>query len=140
DDDMGKPPEEHDLPGVFAERRAAMVTERALEWLKENRQRRFFLWAHYFDPHAPYDAPEPYKHRYAGDPYSGEIAYMDEQVGRLLDGLKQMGLAPRTLVAVFGDHGEGLGEHGEMTHGVYLYDSTLHVPFILAGPDVPRGK
>jgi choline-sulfatase len=140
DDDMGRPSEEYALPGVFAERRAALVTEHALEWLRENRQRRFFLWAHYFDPHTPYDPPEPYKHTYAGDRYSGEIAYMDEQVGRLLDGLEQIGLAQRTLVAVFGDHGESLGEHGEMTHGIYLYDSTLHVPFILAGPDVPRSK
>lgn len=140
DDNMGNQTEEDNLPGIFAERRAALVTERALEWLKENRQRRFFLWAHYFDPHAPYDPPEPYKNIYARDPYSGEIAYTDEQVGRLLEGLEQMGLQSRTLVAVFGDHGESLGEHGEMTHGVFLYDSTLHVPFILAGPGVPRGK
>jgi arylsulfatase A-like enzyme/Flp pilus assembly protein TadD len=140
DDNMGKQTEDDNLPGVFAERRGALVTERALEWLKENRQRRFFLWAHYFDPHAPYDPPEPYRHIYARDPYSGEIAYTDEQVGRLLDGLAQLGLESRTLVAVFGDHGESLGEHGEMTHGVFLYDSTLHVPFILAGPGVPGGK
>jgi len=141
DDNMGNPPGEFDnLPGVFAERRAAVVTDGALEWLKQNRQRKFFLWVHYFDPHAPYNPPEPYKRIYARDPYSGEIAYMDEQVGRLLGGLAQMGLDSRTLVAVFGDHGESLGEHGEMTHGVFLYDSTLHVPFLLAGPGVPRGK
>jgi tetratricopeptide (TPR) repeat protein len=140
DDIMGNQTEEDNLAGVFAERRAALVTERALQWLKENGQRRFFLWAHYFDPHAPYDPPEPYKQNYARDPYSGEIAYTDEQVGRLLDGLEQMGLKSRTLVAVFGDHGESLGEHGELTHGVFLYDSTLRVPFILAGPEVPRGK
>ncbi|HEU0006293.1 MAG TPA: tetratricopeptide repeat protein, partial [Terriglobia bacterium] len=113
---------------------------RALEWLQKNRQSRFFLWAHYFDPHAPYDPPEPYKQTYVRDAYSGEIAYTDEQVGRLLDGIESMGIASRTLVAVFGDHGESLGEHGEMTHGVFLYESTLHVPFILAGPGVPRGK
>jgi len=140
DDNMGNQTEEDNLPDVFAERRAALVTDRALDWLKENRQKKFFLWAHYFDPHAPYDPPEPFKHTYADDPYSGEIAYMDEQVGRLLAGLEQMGLASRTLVAVFGDHGESLGEHGEMTHGVFLYDSTLHVPFIVAGPGVPAGK
>ena len=140
DDNMGNQTEEDNLPGVFAERRATLVTERTLDWLNENRQKKFFLWAHYFDPHAPYDPPEPFKHTYAGDPYSGEIAYTDEQVGRLLAGLEQMGLASRTLVAVFGDHGESLGEHGEMTHGVFLYDSTLHVPFIVAGPGVPPGK
>jgi choline-sulfatase len=65
---------------------------------------------------------------------------MDEEVGRLLEGIERMGLQSRTLVAVIGDHGEGLGDHGELTHGVFLYDSTLHVPFILAGPEVPSGK
>jgi len=128
------------LPGVFPERRASVVTDRALEWLKQNGGKRFFLWAHYYDPHAPYDPPEPYKRQYAQDLYSGEIAYMDEQVGRLLEGLEQQGLASRTLVVVIGDHGESLGEHGEMTHGIFLYDSTTHVPFIMAGPDVPAGK
>jgi choline-sulfatase len=140
DDNTGNQTEDDTVAGVFAERRAAVVTDRALEWLAENRQKRFFLWAHYYDPHAPYDPPEPYKHIYAGDPYSGEIAYLDEHVGRLLKGLEQMGLEPRTLVAVLGDHGESLGEHGETTHGVFLYDSTLRIPFILAGPGVPRGK
>jgi choline-sulfatase len=140
DDNMGNQAEDEGIPGVFAERRAALVTDRALQWLKENRQKRFFLWAHYYDPHAPYGPPEPYKHIYAGDPYSGEIAYMDEHVGRLLSGLEQMGLESRTLVAVLGDHGESLGEHGETTHGVFLYDSTLRIPFLIAGPGVPRGK
>src|SRR5947209_8572758 len=74
DDDMGNQAEDDTIPGVFAERRAAVVTDRALGWLKENRQRRFFLWAHYYDPHVPYDPPEPYKYLYASDPYSGEIA------------------------------------------------------------------
>ena len=128
------------LPGVFPERRASVVTDRALAWLKQNGGKRFLLWAHYYDPHAPYDPPEPYKRQYAKDLYSGEIAYMDEQVGRLLDGLEQQGLGSRTLVVVIGDHGESLGEHGEMTHGIFLYDSTTHVPFIMAGPDVAAGK
>jgi len=140
DDDMGRQTEEGKLPGVFPERRASVVTDRALDWLKQNGQRKFFLWVHYYDPHAPYDPPEPYKHTYARDLYSGEIAYTDEQVGRLLDGIEQQGLRSRTLVVVIGDHGESLGEHGELTHGIFLYDSTLHVPFILAGPDVPAGK
>ena len=140
DDDMGPQTEEGRLPGVYAERRAGVVTDHALEWLKQMGQRRFFLWAHYYDPHAPYDPPEPYKHQYARDLYDGEIAYMDEQVGRLLDGLDQVGLTPRTLIIAVGDHGESLGEHGEMTHGIFLYDATLHVPLIVAGPDAPRGK
>lgn len=140
DDDMSGQSEEDKLPGVFPERRAAVVTDGALEWLKQNGRSRFFLWAHYYDPHAPYDPPEPYKHSYADDLYSGEIAYTDERVGRLLDGIDQLGLASRTLVVVMGDHGESLGEHGEMTHGIFLYDSTLHVPLIVAGPGVPAGK
>lgn len=139
DDDMASPTDEA-LPGVFPERRATVVTDRAVDWLKQNGGKRFFLWAHYYDPHAPYDPPEPYKRKYAKDLYSGEIAYMDEQVGRLLDGLDRQGLSSRTLVVVIGDHGESLGEHGEMTHGVFLYDSTTHVPLIIAGPDVPAGK
>ncbi|MGD0697939.1 MAG: sulfatase-like hydrolase/transferase [Terriglobia bacterium] len=139
DDDMTAQNEEA-LPGVFPERRAAVVTDRALDWLKQNGGKRFFLWAHYYDPHAPYDPPEPFKHIYARDLYSGEIAYMDEQVGRLLDGLNKLGLSSRTLVVAIGDHGESLGEHGEMTHGIFLYDATTHVPLIIAGPDVPAGK
>lgn len=139
DDDMSSQAEDA-LPGVYPERRAAVVTGRAIDWLKQNGQKRFFLWAHYYDPHAPYDPPEPYKHMYAKDLYSGEIAYMDEQVGRLLNWIEQAGLTSRTLITVIGDHGESLGEHGEMTHGVFLYDSTTHVPLIMAGPDVPAGK
>lgn len=139
DDDMGGSAT-HNEPAMMTERRGAVVTDRALAWLRSNRQRRFFLWAHYFDPHAPYDPPEPYKRAYAQDPYSGEIGYTDEQVGRMLQGLEQLGLASNTMVAVLADHGESLGEHGEATHGVFLYDATLHVPFLLAGPQVPRGK
>jgi arylsulfatase A-like enzyme/Tfp pilus assembly protein PilF len=140
DDDMGGETEEGKLPGVFPERRAGVVTDRALAWLKQNAHQKFFLWAHYYDPHAPYDPPEPFKQQYAQNLYDGEIAYMDEQVGRLLDGLDQLGLTSRTLVIAVGDHGESLGEHGELTHGIFLYDATLHIPLIVAGPDVPRGK
>jgi len=140
DDDMGTEREEGNLPGEFPERRASVVTDRALDWLKHNAQKKFFLWAHYYDPHAPYEPPEPYKHQYAKSPYDGEIAYTDEQVGRLLEGLGPLALTSRTLVIIVGDHGESLGEHGEATHGIFLYDATLHVPLIVAGPEVPRGK
>lgn len=140
DDDMGAQTEEGKLPGVFAERRAGVVTDRALDWLKQNSQRKFFLWAHYYDPHAPYDPPQPYRREYAKDLYDGEIAYMDAQVGRLLAGLDQLGIGSRTLIVVIGDHGESLGEHGEATHGVFLYDATLHVPLLIAGPGIAAGK
>jgi len=140
DDNMSGETGEGGLPGVFPERRASVVTDCALAWLKQNARRKFFLWAHYYDPHQPYDPPEPYKHEYAKSPYDGEIAYMDEQVGRLLAGLDQLGLTSHTLVIAVGDHGESLGEHGELTHGIFLYDATLHVPLIVAGPDVPQSK
>jgi choline-sulfatase len=140
DDDMGTQHEEGLLPGIYPERRASVVTDRALDWLQKNGEKKFFLWVHYYDPHAPYKPPEPYKHEYANDPYSGEIAYVDAQVGRLLDELSQQGLRSRTLIVVIGDHGESLGQHGEKTHGIFLYDATTHVPFIMAGPGVPSGQ
>ena len=140
DDQMTSGDLEGQLPGIFPERRAAVTTDHALDWLKLHAQERFFLWAHYYDPHEPYDPPEPYKTRYANDPYSGEIAYTDEQAGRLLEFLDQRHLRDRTLVVVIGDHGESLGSHGEMNHGIFIYDDTVHVPLILAGPEVPAAK
>ena len=137
---MGSHTEQDKRSGVFAERRASEVTDRAIEWLKQNGKRRFFVWVHYYDPHAPYDPPTPYKGAFSEDPYSGEIQYMDEQVGRLLDWVNLQGLTSRTLIVAIGDHGESLGEHGELTHGIFLYESTLHVPLIIAGPGVPTGK
>ena len=132
--------EEGKLPGVFPERRAAVTTDHALEWLKQHGKERFFLWVHYYDPHEPYEPPEPYKSQYPNDPYSGEIAYTDEQVGRLLDYLDQQNLRNRTLVIAVGDHGEGRNDHGEGTHGIFIYDDTLHVPLIIAGPGVAASK
>ncbi len=140
DDYMGKSFVEANQPGLLLERRASVVTDRAMDWLKANGNKNFFLWCHYYDPHAPYDPPEPYRHLYAKDPYSGEIAYTDSQVGRLFDDLKAQNLVDRTLIVVTADHGESLGEHGEDTHGVFLYDSTMHVPLMIAGPGIPAGK
>ncbi|HET7099785.1 MAG TPA: sulfatase-like hydrolase/transferase, partial [Terriglobia bacterium] len=140
DDDMGMSVVEANQPGVLLERRASVVTDRAIAWLKANGSKNFFLWCHYYDPHAPYEPPEPYRHLYAKDPYSGEIAYTDSQLGRLFDDLRAQGLLDRTLIVVTADHGESLGEHGEDTHGVFLYDSTVHVPLMIAGPGIPAGK
>lgn len=140
DDDMGSSVVEANQPGVHLERRASVVTDRAIEWLKSNGNKNFFLWCHFYDPHAPYEPPEPYKHLYSKDPYSGEIAYTDSQVGRLLDYLKSQSLLDRTLIVATADHGESLGEHGEETHGVFLYDATVHVPLIIAGPGIPAGE
>ena len=128
------------LSSRVVERRASVTTDHALTWLRRHGQERFFLWIHYYDPHFPYDPPEPFNTRYQHDLYSGEIAYVDEQAGRILGFLDQTALCSRTLVIVTGDHGEGLFEHGEGEHGVFLYDDTLHVPLIISGPGVPSGE
>ncbi len=129
-----------DLPGRYPRRPASATTDLALDWLREHSSQRFFLWVHYYDPHEPYEPPEAYKSQYPGDPYSGAIAYDDAQAGRLLDFLEQRELRGRTLVIVMGDHGEGLFDHGEETHGIFLYEDTLRIPLIIAGPGVPAGE
>ncbi|MGA1876051.1 MAG: sulfatase-like hydrolase/transferase, partial [bacterium] len=122
------------------ERRAEEVTRSALQWLESNHDSPFFLWVHYFDPHAMYLPPSPFKEEYKGHLYDGEIAYTDSCLGPLLDGLKKLGVSDKTVIILTSDHGEGLGEHGESTHAVFLYDSTLHIPLILKIPPgvIPR--
>jgi len=117
------------------ERRAGATTDAALAWLRSrDRARPFLLWVHYFDAHAPYDPPEPFASRFAGSLYDGEIAYMDAQLGRLLDGVDAAGPRDKTVVIVVGDHGESLGEHYERTHSVFLYRSTVRVPLVFSNP------
>ena len=116
-----------------AERPGEEVVDRAIAWLDGQRDARFFLWVHLYDPHAPYDPPSPFKERFSS-PYDGEVAAADAALGRLLTHLEKDGRLATTLVAVAGDHGESLGEHGEETHGVFLYDATLHVPLVIAVP------
>ncbi len=128
-----------------AERPASEVVDRALAWLdtvvsrqspvisRQSSPAPFFLWIHLYDPHAPYTPPA----RFAGrtrTPYDGEVAFADEQIARVFEWLRAQGQMDRTLVVVSGDHGEGLGDHGERTHGMLLYDSTLRVPLIVAAP------
>ena len=121
------------------ERRGDRVTDEALRWLKHNPKRPIFLWVHLYDPHAPYSPPEPYATRYRDHLYDGEIAFADAQVGRLVATLKQQGLYDKALIVLASDHGESLGEHGEETHGFFIYNSTLHVPLIVKMPGaVPR--
>jgi choline-sulfatase len=127
---------------AYVERTADRTTEAALRWLEKAplpaaSTAPFFLWVHYYDPHAPYEAPAEFTAR-AASPYDGEIAFVDAQLARLLRRAEQ-GPTP-TLVLVTADHGESLGEHGEDTHGIFLYDSTLRVPLLLAGPGVPSGR
>jgi arylsulfatase A-like enzyme/Tfp pilus assembly protein PilF len=116
------------------ERRAGDVVQHALGWLSHLENGPFFLWIHLYDAHDPYDPPEPYKSRYSSQPYDGEIAYADFAVGKLLDALRKHGLYDETMIAVMADHGESLGAHGENTHGIFLYDETLHVPLLLKLP------
>jgi choline-sulfatase len=117
------------------ERPAGQVVDRALDWLRRERRgdRPFHLWVHLYDPHDPYTPPEEYRRR-APTPYAGEVLYADAQLARLLDALDAMGLRRRTLVFYVSDHGEALGDHGEATHGIFLYGATLDVPMIIAPP------
>jgi len=133
--------------GLEAERPGHVVVDRALAWLGAARaggegagDRPFFAWVHLYDAHAPYEPPEPFASRHRDRPYDGEIAAVDAEVGRLLAALAERGLTERTLVAVVADHGEALGEHGELTHGLLLYEPSLRVPFLLAAPGLlPAG-
>src|ERR1051325_7581503 len=121
-----------------AERTAKATTDRALAFLKERSEQPFFLWVHYYDPHYPYTPPSPYRERYAQQPYLGEVASMDEQLGRLVQAFEQNAAGEKAIVVV-GDHGEGLGDHREQQHGNLLYQSTMHVPLLVVGPGVKPG-
>ena len=118
-----------------AERRGDVVMSSALAWLAQPSTQPFFAWIHLYDPHAPYDPPQAYLARARGSDtpaYDGEVAFADAQVGRALEWLKTSGNEATTMVVVTGDHGEGLGDHGEATHGMLAYDSTLKVPLVVA--------
>jgi arylsulfatase A-like enzyme len=120
------------------QRRADEVIGDATRWLDEVGDSPFFVWTHLYDPHRPYDPPEPFRSRLA-DAYVGEIAFADSQIGRLLDAMDERHLLERTIVIVVGDHGESLGEHGERDHGIFLYDSVLRVPLLVRAPGLaPR--
>ena len=114
-----------------AERRAMVVVSHAVAWLDQHPRSPFFLWVHLYDPHDPYDPPPPFKARYAASPYDGEIAYVDSAVGKLLAALRSRALYAGSLIAVVADHGEAFAEHGELSHGLFLYDETIHVPLLL---------
>jgi choline-sulfatase len=125
--------------GQVAERPANEVADAAAGWLRARGAKPFLAWVHFYDPHEPYAPPAAERARFA-HPYDGEVAFSDAQLGRLLEALRAAAVEERTLVVVLSDHGEGLGEHGESTHGLLLYESTLRVPFVMAGPGVPPGR
>ena len=120
-----------------ARRPAEEVASAALEWLEADREGPFFLWVELHDLGFPRKPPPPYDG--FGNDYAGALAYVDTQIGRLLGGIEATGAERETLIVALGDHGEGLGEHDEPTHGLVAYDSTLRVPLIAAGPGFPPG-
>ncbi len=127
----------------LVDRRAGESVDHALTWLKKNPRRPFFFWLHLYDPHSPYDPPEPYRSEYQGHLYDGEISYADHELGRLIAWLKRNQLYDSSLIVFLSDHGESLGEHGEHEHGFFVYNATVHVPLIVklpAGSGVRPGR
>jgi arylsulfatase A-like enzyme len=143
--------------------RGSHTTDAALAWLRSHRERPFLLWVHYFDPHAPYEAPPGFE-RPATEPvplagktlprgvpsfahlvdilraYRGEVLYVDAELGRLVDGLRELGLLDQTALVVVADHGEGLGDHGVLEHGEDLFDELVRVPLVVRAAGVPAGR
>src|SRR5450631_2561474 len=127
----------------LVDRRAGESVAHAITWLKKTPQRPFFLWLHLYDPHSPYDPPEPYRSEYRSHLYDGEIAYADHELGSLMTWLKQNHLYDSSLIVALSDHGESLGEHGEDEHGFFIYNATVHVPLIVKPPKgsgIVRGR
>lgn len=146
--DQGFAGYDDDLSGVKRDSRfmsrqivAEDTADKTLAWLEatEGDDRPFFLWVHFFDPHADYDPPPVFASRFPDDPYQAEVVYADAELGRVIDALERRGLLASTVAVFLADHGESLGEHGEQTHGVFLYDATTLVPMLLAGPGVEPG-
>jgi len=137
DDHMPKPGKGNEFR-EDPERAAGDTVARAVDWLNNQSGKPYFLWVHLYDPHLPYNPPGAFKEKYKNAPYDGEIAYTDQQLGTLFGAVEKK--APgKTIIAVLSDHGESLSDHGEYTHGVFLYDSTLRIAFMMAGPGVPVG-
>lgn len=116
------------------EHRAEETITRALAWLGNNSSGPVFLWIHIWDPHEPYEAPPAFARRFPGAPYDAEIAYSDAMLGRFFAELKTRKLYDNTAIAIMADHGESLGAHGENSHGIFLYDETIHVPLLMKLP------
>jgi choline-sulfatase len=137
----------------LVERRADQSVAHAIAWLRKTRgtpsadrsvrPTPFFLWLHLYDPHSPYDPPEPFRSEYSGHLYDGEIAYADHELGRLIEWLKQNRVYHSSLIVMLSDHGESLGEHGEDEHGFFVYNATVHIPLIVkppAGSEISLGR
>jgi arylsulfatase A-like enzyme/tetratricopeptide (TPR) repeat protein len=123
----------------FPERKAGPVTKHVLDWLRRPRSDPFFLWVHYFDPHQPVNPPEPHSSQFS-ERYAAEIAYADEQLGQILQELRRQKKYDRTLIMMTADHGEGLLDHGEPTHSLLIFDTTMRVPLVLRAPGISAGQ
>ncbi len=121
------------------ERRAEAVIDPALDWVKKQKTP-WFLWIHCFDPHDPYEPPEPFRTQHTDSLYDGEVAYVDFQLGKVFAYIKEYNLFDRTVTVFTGDHGESLGQHGEKTHGYLAYNSTIWIPLILSAPGIEAGR
>jgi arylsulfatase A-like enzyme len=128
---MTRPGEDH---YSATDRRGGVVVAHALAWLSKHPPSPFFMWVHLYDPHFPYEAPDPFGSQYKSAPYDGEIAYSDSVLGKLLNQLRAQGLFENSVIAMMSDHGESLGDHGEEFHGFFLYDATIHVPLLMKLP------
>ncbi|HTK29848.1 MAG TPA: sulfatase-like hydrolase/transferase [Vicinamibacterales bacterium] len=126
--------------GTATERRADEVVDAALAWIEPHRSDPMFVWLHLFDPHSPYTPPPAFAAAHPGAPYDGEVAYADAALGRFLDRLRALGLFQDAAVFVAADHGESLGEHGERTHGTFLYDATVHIPLVVKLPGAQTAR
>lgn len=120
--------------GDVSERKGEETSAHATRWLEAHAGAPFFLFVHYYDPHDPYQPPAPFATEWAGDAYSGEVAFADHCVGQVLETLKRLRLFDSTLIVITGDHGEMLGEHGELNHGFFVYEAALKVPLIFRVP------
>jgi len=130
DDNYGKGAASLDF--AIQERPASAVLDAATKWWQSNEGRKRFLWIHLYDPHAPYRPPQPFASEYASSPYLGEIAAVDDALNRQLTPI--LDADRNALVIITSDHGEGLGDHGEQTHGLFAYEATLHIPLIVRAP------
>lgn len=132
--------EDEIIKNYRSERRADKVYASFSNWLERDVTQKFFCWVHFFDPHLPYDPPSPFKEEFLKRPYDGEIAYMDVYVGKVVEKLREKNILDKTLLILVGDHGEALREKRELDHGIFIYDTTLKVPFILyCEKNLPQG-
>jgi tetratricopeptide (TPR) repeat protein len=140
DDDLSAGPQQKLF--MFREIKANQTANKAISWLRNKRpaDKPFFLWVHFFDPHADYEPPKELAERFPGERYEAEVAFADRELGRVIRTLDDLKLRDDTLIVMTSDHGESLGDHGERTHGIFAYDGTLRVPLLISGKDVEKRR